>query len=1034
LLGKWPIGKLGAVIAPFHTGRVTAQLAAQLQDALGPDYRIERELDGGGMSRLFIATDLRHNRRVVVKVLSPELVSTQSAARFKREIELTVRLQHPHILPILTSGAWDDCLYYITPYIAGESLKARIEREGKLPLDDIVKILRDVSGALAFAHQRGIVHRDVKPGNILLAEGHAILADFGIARAVATNATPLTGSGMTPGTPAYMAPELPTDEKADVYALGVVAYEMLTGKLPKRGVTVKDVVDRRGQVLGDDVRRLRSIATVVTSAMETSLELRIATTKDVQASLDALSHKPAPRSAVLGLGVAVVAVAVIGVGIVLTKRAPVAHDSSAYLVVAVDQRDTLARAAARATNEALEGWSDVRTVEPRDSAAGRGLRAANVIRVSASVERDSVIVKATLYDAPRDSLVRTARDGYALASSSESEKPAAFWRLVNAVLREGRDLPSPSRNGGLKPSLRAWRAFDSGVAAVARWDLDGAEAHFREAARAERNLPSAELWLAQVLSWRNAQPDEVRRSAEHSLTAALTRTDSLRAVALLRLASGDYPASCEAFDRLATAEPLSVAAWIGKGDCQARDRTVVQDSRSGTNWIFRGSFEGAARAYIRAADVAGASAPAALHGWLLGRLSAVLYGIPNKMRMGFRVDPDTLTYVAFPFLRGDSLAFQPYLLREARTARLDPAPSEVERAIARNRSLIRRAAEEWVRRDPKSVAALDSLAGWAEVSGGSAVVDGQTVSTMDIVRRARSMSGDPEQIARLSAFVVRLKVKEGDFAGARAEADSLLSGILNRAPKARDVPGVAALVGHISQARIEAPRRVVDPEIALPDGKRVALPSQLLDHTLALAAFASFGVQGDSIEFYAKETLELIGSYFPDTNVANLVRSSNRISVPLTLAFPLGREFLARVSSPPDEVTSAYRSLAMGDSTRLMGHLSAIRRIGSGKLPGASVDANLRRARLWLIARDTVAAIGELDPVLRALPTLSPFIFWEVSQSAALVRALALRADIAFNSGDRVTAAKYAKNVVALWSGGDAAVKPVVDRMNRYLQ
>jgi serine/threonine-protein kinase len=191
---------------------VTAQLASQLQDALGSDYRVEQELAGGGMSRLFLATDLRHGRRVVVKVLSPELVSTESTARFKREIELTVRLQHPHILPILTSGSWEDVLYYITPFIPGESLKARIERDRKLPLDDIVKILRDASGALAFAHQHGIVHRDVKPGNILLAEGHAILADFGIARAMVTNATPLTGSGMAPGTPAYMAPELPTDE------------------------------------------------------------------------------------------------------------------------------------------------------------------------------------------------------------------------------------------------------------------------------------------------------------------------------------------------------------------------------------------------------------------------------------------------------------------------------------------------------------------------------------------------------------------------------------------------------------------------------------------------------------------------------------------------------------------------------------------------------------------------------------------------------------------------------------------------------
>src|SRR5262249_18392428 len=163
----------------------------------------------------------------VVKVLPPELAVAGSAARFKREIELTVRLQHPHILPILTSGSFGDSPYYITPFIDGESLRARLAREGKLPLDDIERILKDVAGAVVYADARGVLHRDVKPGNILLAGDNAILADFGIARAMSTTATPLTGSGVRPGTPGYMPPEMWVDERADAYALGVVAYEML---------------------------------------------------------------------------------------------------------------------------------------------------------------------------------------------------------------------------------------------------------------------------------------------------------------------------------------------------------------------------------------------------------------------------------------------------------------------------------------------------------------------------------------------------------------------------------------------------------------------------------------------------------------------------------------------------------------------------------------------------------------------------------------------------------------------------------------
>ncbi len=288
--------------------RVSSPLETVLQDALGSQYRLERELEAGGMSRLFLATDLRLKREVVVKVLPPDLVSVASTSRFKREIELTVRLQHPHILPILTSGEFEDGLFYITPYIQGESLRARIERERKLPLDDILRILKDVSGALAFAHQRGIVHRDIKPGNILLSDGQAILADFGIARAVSTTATPLTDSGVAPGTPAYMAPELPTDERADVYALGVVGYEMLSGALPFHAMTAKEIVGARG-VLPDDSRSmLRALADLLSRCLSRSVAERPASARDflVQLEFDARRRKRAIATA--GIGVLFVAV------------------------------------------------------------------------------------------------------------------------------------------------------------------------------------------------------------------------------------------------------------------------------------------------------------------------------------------------------------------------------------------------------------------------------------------------------------------------------------------------------------------------------------------------------------------------------------------------------------------------------------------------------------------------------------------------------------------------------------------------------
>ena len=223
---------------------MTSVLQDQLQLALGESYRIERELAAGGMSRLFLAAERSLQRPVVVKLLPPELSSEVSAERFRREMLLAARLQHPHILPVLSAGAREGLLFYVMPYVQGESLRARLAREGRLAIGDAVRILRDMADALACAHRQGIVHRDIKPENVLLEEGHAVLADFGVARALeqATLGDRLTGTGLGLGTPGYMAPEQlagepGVDARADLYALGVVAYEMLAGAPPFAGGT-----------------------------------------------------------------------------------------------------------------------------------------------------------------------------------------------------------------------------------------------------------------------------------------------------------------------------------------------------------------------------------------------------------------------------------------------------------------------------------------------------------------------------------------------------------------------------------------------------------------------------------------------------------------------------------------------------------------------------------------------------------------------------------------------------------------------------
>src|SRR5437870_11474733 len=226
-------------------------LLGHLQVALAERYRIEREIGRGGMATVYLAQDLKHRRPVALKVLSPDLAAELGTDRFLREIEIAARLTHPHILPLHDSGEADGLLYYVMPYVEGESLRGRMMREHQLPIEDAISITREVASALSYAHSHDVIHRDVKPENILLSGGEAIVADFGIAGALdAAGGGKLTRTGVVLGTPAYMSPEQAAGERAldgrsDVYGLGCVLYEMLTGEPPFTGPTSQAIIAKR---------------------------------------------------------------------------------------------------------------------------------------------------------------------------------------------------------------------------------------------------------------------------------------------------------------------------------------------------------------------------------------------------------------------------------------------------------------------------------------------------------------------------------------------------------------------------------------------------------------------------------------------------------------------------------------------------------------------------------------------------------------------------------------------------------------------
>jgi len=248
-----------------------------LTTALADRYRIERELGRGGMATVFLAEDLKHHRRVAIKVLDPEVGAAIGPERFLREIETVARLTHPHILPLFDSGAAGGLLYYVMPYVEGESLRDRLTREKQLPLEDAQRIAAELADALDYAHEHGIVHRDLKPENVLLQHGRALLADFGIARAVAgAGGQKLTSTGVAVGTPSYMSPEQVAggvvDARSDVYGLGCVMYEMLAGQPPFMGPTAESLAHQHLNVPAPEVTRLRpSAGSGVTAALQRAL-------------------------------------------------------------------------------------------------------------------------------------------------------------------------------------------------------------------------------------------------------------------------------------------------------------------------------------------------------------------------------------------------------------------------------------------------------------------------------------------------------------------------------------------------------------------------------------------------------------------------------------------------------------------------------------------------------------------------------------------------------------------------------------------
>ena len=280
-------------------------LGDRLHNELSDRYVIERELGRGGMAVVFLARDVRHDRPVAIKVFRSDVGDASGAQRFRREIKLLARLQHPHILPLYDSGTIEDTSYFVSPFVDGETLRERLRREHQLPIDEAVRLAIEVADALDFAHMNGVVHRDIKPENILLHDGHAVVADFGIARAIRRSSGEwTTAAGMTVGSPAYMSPEQANgdrelDGRADIYSLACVLQEMLTAEPPFTGRIAHMIIAAKLTGTPRSVRVLRpdvpvALDVAIEKALQRAPEDRFASARAFGAALAASAQLSVP--------------------------------------------------------------------------------------------------------------------------------------------------------------------------------------------------------------------------------------------------------------------------------------------------------------------------------------------------------------------------------------------------------------------------------------------------------------------------------------------------------------------------------------------------------------------------------------------------------------------------------------------------------------------------------------------------------------------------------------------------------------------
>ena len=1043
-------------------------------DAVSSRYRVERELGRGGWGIVYLADDLAHARQVAIKVLNVELAGSANRGRFLREIEISARLHHPHIVSLLDSGEVEGSLYYVMPYVAGETLRQRLSAERQLPIREALHLALEVAQALAFAHAAGVVHRDIKPANILISDGHALLADFGVARAITSVASPewITSSGMQVGTPLYMSPEQASgsadiDGRSDIYALGCVMYEMIAGGPPFAGSTAEAVVARHVTDAVPPIRTGRrsvphAVEEVVYKALAKSPADRFQSADELVHALEAAEQAPltselaipgrSRRASWLGAGALALLLAAGGAVAVARNAAAAAEARS---VAATDTTRLVVfpfegsrgapqqPAVDEAIRRALLRWQGLEVVDPNALSEVEGSRASEPMSASAA-RTIAMRLRAGRYvrgsvapDGPRARVLARLFDvshpGAPLAEATELVAPggapldSALALLTDRLLLRDADLGVPAERTVGTASLPARQALLRARAAFQRWNLPAADSAFAEATRFDPRYAAGSLGLALARAWAGKDTATWYFAVEAAAAARdrLSERERGEADAMLALVRGNRPEACAAWDALARRSPTDFSAWYGAATCLARDRVVLPDSRSPSGWRFRSGYHSALERYRRAF----ALNPLVLSALRDDEFLAVrrlLWTSGNFGRGGMSLPPNPTPFVATPSLDHDTLAFVPFPVALVQTG--DPAtmrriPHTGHAASQRQRLLFRDIATTWVTSSPRSAEAREGLALAMYLLG--------SPQAIDTLMRAKELARDAAERFRVAGTEVWMRVQLGmpgdtsSLRRARSLADSLLGAARGSSADPNTLASLAVLTGHAFRA--DEVERGVPPDRSIGDA-----PAPALSLGASLLTFAALGGPADTLRALEQRAESLITAAVP-RNQRESIRSEV-LGRAAALAFPDFQLRAVKSLAPGGNLLLlADAALLRGDTAAVRRSLASIRRV---RLSADWTELELEAVypEAWLLAEtgNAAGAAAWLDPTLTSLRVSAAMI--DPVRAGALVRAAAYRAQLAVKLGDAKTAARWAGAVVLLWSGADEFLQPLVARMRRLVK